>query len=481
MNSYNRYRGRRRPRRNSLMLRRLIFLAVVVAILVGLIVLIVRLASGSKTPDPVAPSIQPIATEAPTAEPTGEPVAAEATLAPAEEPFAAATENTDRTEPGDGDIAAFAAEATPAPLGDNTPSTPVTATGTGRSLHVRIVGDIMFHKEQLAAAKQADGSYDFELQFRFIKSSLAAADLTIANLETTVGKYKDTDYSGYPQFNSPESVLTTLKDCGIDFFTMANNHMLDRWFDGLKQDVNLVEQYGFGHVGAYRTKAERDTPVILEAGGIKLGFVAYTHTTNTMERSSDKAVFEYAVPYLYKSDIESDVQALRDAGAEVIIAFPHWGEENTYIPDSTQKKYAARLAKAGVDIIIGNHSHMVEPMQVVYGTGEDGRQRQVFCIYSMGNFISAMTLKRTDNGIILDFTIREQADGTFRVEDIGYVPVYVWKESGQYTVLPILKYRDNKPELMSDAQYQRMLESYDEIVGVLGTGDGTTTYSILTE
>ena len=99
----------------------------------------------------------------------------------------------------------------------------------------------------------------------------------------------------------------------------------------------------------------------------------------------------------------------------------------------------------------------------------------------MGNFISAMTLKRTDNGIILDFTIREQADGTFQVEDIGYVPVYVWKESGQYTVLPILKYRDSKPELMSDEQYQRMLESYDEIVGVLGTGDGTTTFHILTE
>ena len=478
MNSYNRYRGRRRPRRNSLMLRRLIFLAAVVAILVGLIVLIVRLASGKKTPDPAAPSIQPIATEAPVAEPSAEPAATEPMTA-AE--TAAAAADSDRTEPGNGDIAAFAAGATVSPLGDSTHTADAPAAGTGRSLHVRIVGDIMFHKEQLQAARQSDGSYDFELQFRFIKSSLAAADFTMANLETTVGKYKDTNYSGYPQFNSPESVLQTLKDCGVDFFTMANNHMLDRWFDGLKQDVNLVEQYGFGHVGAYRTKEERNTPVVMEVGGIKLGFVAYTHTTNTMEKSSDKAVFEYAVPYLYKADIEGDVQALRDAGAEVIIAFPHWGEENTYIPDSTQKKYAARLAKAGVDIIIGSHSHMVEPMQVVYGTGDDGRPRQVFCIYSMGNFISAMTLKRTDNGIILDFTIREQADGTFQVEDIGYVPVYVWKESGQYTVLPILKYRDNKPDLMSDEQYQRMLESYDEIVGVLGTGDGTATFRILTE
>lgn len=498
MNSYNRYRGRRRPRRNSLMLRRLIFLAAAVAILVGLIVLIVRLASGKKTPDPAAPSIQPIATEAPAAEPSAEPAAAETTIepaaaepvvtaeiaaepamaaetaAPTEEPSAG---DSDQTEPGDGDIPAFAAQVTIAPVANASPAT----MDTGRSLHVRVVGDIMFHKYQLTAAQQIDGSYDFDLQFYFIKPSLAAADFTMANLETTVGKYKDTAYSGYPQFNSPESVLQSMKDCGIDFFTMANNHMLDRWFDGLKQDVNLVEQYGFGHVGAYRTKEERNTPVVMEVGGIKLGFVAYTHTTNTMEQSSDKAVFEYAVPYLYKADIEGDVQALRDAGAEVIIAFPHWGEENTYIPDSTQKKYAARLAKAGVDIILGNHSHMVQPMQVVYGTGDDGRQRQVFCIYSIGNFLSSQMQKRADNGIILDFTIQEQADGTFQVENIGYVPVYVWKESGQCTVLPILKYRDNRPSTMSDVQYQRMLESYDEIVCVLGTGDGTATFRILTE
>ena len=171
MNSYNRYRGRRRPRRNSLMLRRLIFLAAAVAILVGLIVLVVRLASGKKTPDPAAPSIQPIATEAPVAEPSAEPAATEPMTAVE---TAAAAADSDRTEPGNGDIAAFAAGATVSPLGDSTHTADAPAAGTGRSLHVRIVGDIMFHKEQLQAARQSDGSYDFELQFRFIKSSLAA-------------------------------------------------------------------------------------------------------------------------------------------------------------------------------------------------------------------------------------------------------------------------------------------------------------------
>jgi hypothetical protein len=97
-----------------------------------------------------------------------------------------------------------------------------TQTGGLRSAHIRVIGDVMFHAEQLDMAKQSDGTYNFDLQFKFIKDSLAAADYTIANLETTVGKYKSMPYSGYPQFNTPESALQTLKDCGIDFFTLAN-------------------------------------------------------------------------------------------------------------------------------------------------------------------------------------------------------------------------------------------------------------------
>lgn len=453
MNSNNRYsRGRRRK---SLYTRRAVFFTAAALLLVGIIALIVFLASSGSSDDTAKPSIEPSQIVQVTQTPTQEP-ASEATT----EPAAA-------DEP--------AAEPSEEPLADpvvpetaDTQSTP--STGAGRTAHIRVLGDIMFHQEQLDMAKQSDGSYDFSLQFKYIADSIGAADYTIANLETTVGKYGDRDYSGYPQFNTPEVVLETLKGCGIDLFTLANNHMLDRWFDGMKNTVDLVEQYGFDHVGAYRTQEERNTPVMYDVNGIKIGFIAYTHTTNTMENYCDEAAKQYGVPYLYKSDIEADVQALKDAGAEVIIALPHWGEENTYIPDDTQEKYAKRLAAAGVDIILGSHSHMVEPMLTYEGTDANGNQRQVFCIYSMGNFISAMTLGRTDNGIILDFTIVEQSDGSFRVEDIGYVPIYVWKHGGQLTVLPILKYTgENRPEVMTDDQYDRMVESYYEITGVLGT------------
>jgi len=467
VNRSNRFVRSRRRRRKRIDWRRLSISCAVLLAVIGLIVLIVCLAGGDNEDTTAQPNIVPSVSATPTAEPANEPTpdpVTDATPEPVQDDQAAASANS-TPEPQHTEYAD--------PVAPDTAVSNVPVTTGGRRVHIRVIGDIMFHQEQLDAAKQPDGSYDFTLQFQFIAPSLRAADYTIGNLETTVGKYKDRDYSGYPQFNTPESVLPTLKDdCGIDFFTLANNHMLDRWFDGMVNDVNLMEKYGFDYVGAYRTREERNTPTVYDVNGIKIGFVAYTHTTNTMENYCDEAAKEYGVPYLYKADIESDVRKLREAGAEVVIALPHWGTENTHIPDSDQEKYAKRLAAAGVDIILGSHSHMVEPMMIVEGTGADGKPRQVFCIYSMGNFISGMTLARTDNGIILDFTIVEQDDGTFRVEDVGYVPVYVWKHAGKYTVLPILKYTgENRPDAMTDDQYDRMVESYYELTGVLGTDE----------
>jgi len=475
LNRRNSLSRSRRRRRRRVDVKRLAISCGILAAVIALIVLVICLATGGEEDTTAMPSIIPESAVTPTPEPTAEPSPEPASepISQPETPAEASGETGEVTEDEPLQPLETVIEYDDPVIPEATPATG-TVTG-GRTIHMRVVGDIMFHQDQLDAAKLPDGSYDFTLQFQFIAPSLRSADYTIANLETTVGKYKNSDYSGYPQFNTPEVVLTTLQDdCGIDFFTLANNHMLDRWFDGMVNDVNLMEKYGFDYVGAYRTQEERNAPVIYEINGIKVGFVAYTHTTNTMENHCDEAAKKYGVPYLYKSDIEADVKKLKDAGAEIIIALPHWGTENTHIPDDTQEKYARRLAAAGVDIILGSHSHMVEPMLIVEGTDDSGKQRQVFCIYSLGNFISGMTMKRTDNGIILDFTIVEQPDGTFRVENVGYVPVYVWKHAGKFTVLPILKYTgENRPDAMSDEQYDRMVESYYEITGVLGTDQFT--------
>lgn len=339
-------------------------------------------------------------------------------------------------------------------------------SGALRSVRMRVVGDIMVCQTQLDYEKA--GGYDFHGEFELVADLLKNADYTMGNMEGTVGKYNKKPYTGYPLFNCPETILETLKDCGIDFLTLANNHMLDRYFDGMKNTVNWVEQYGFDHVGAYRSQQERNTPVIYEIGGIKFGFVAYTHTTNTQEKVSDPEGVAYGVPYLYKADIEGDIKRLRDAGAEVVIAFPHWGKEYVRTPDDNQKKYAKKLAKAGADIIIGSHSHEVQPMGYQTIDNGDGTSRQVFTMFSMGNFISDHVLQYTDCGVILDFTVNEQADGSFTCDNVGYIPTYTWQQNGAVKVLPSGRYLNNPPAGMDSASAERMKASYYEIIEVIG-------------
>lgn len=348
---------------------------------------------------------------------------------------------------------------------------PTPRPGGLRSARLRVIGDVMVCQSQLDAYKST--GYDFHPEFDYIKDALSNADYTMANMEGTVGKYNKSAYSGYPQFNCPETILEALKDSGVDFLTLANNHMLDRFFDGLKNTVNWVEKYGFDFVGAYRTKEERQSAKVYEVNGIKIGFVAYTHSTNSIERLAkglDPGATEYGVPYIQKADIAGDIQRLRDAGAEVVIAFPHWGEEYVRQPGSSQMKYAAKLAKAGADIILGSHSHMVQPTMFKSFTDENGKTRNVFAIFSLGNFLSDHVLQYTDCGVILEFTISENSDGTFSCGDVGYIPTYCWQPTeGDVRVLPSGKYLDKGPAGMSDEAHDRLVQSYQEITEIIGS------------
>ena len=334
---------------------------------------------------------------------------------------------------------------------------------TLRSARIRVVGDLMVHIKQLRIAEQADGSYDFHPQYALIADSLANADYTIANLETTIGKHENMAYSGFPMFNTPESLLDTIKDAGIDFLTLANNHMLDRYFEGMVRTVDWVEKYGFDHGGANRSPEEQAAPIVVEVNGIKLGFLCYTQMTNGMEEWCTDDVSRYGVNYLRKADPVAEVQKLRDAGAEFIIALPHWGEEYQRRPESYIVTAAQKLVAAGVDAVLGSHPHMVQPVKFVEAEAADGTTRRGLVAYSLGNFISNMSVQYTDSGIILEFTVQEQQDGSFGVRDVGIVPIFCWRRDDSIQALSSLKYYDDPPEDMSSDRYSRMKASYREL------------------
>ena len=343
----------------------------------------------------------------------------------------------------------------------------IVPSGQLRSARIRAVGDLMVHEKQLKIAYQSDGSFDFHKQYELIADSLGDADYTIANLETTLGKYKGKNYSGYPRFNTPETLLDTVHDAGVDFLTLANNHMLDRLGGGMVQTVNLVEQYGFAHGGANRTQQEKDTPVVVTVNGIRIGFLCYTYMTNDMEDKCSSKVVKYGINYLQKANFASDVKKLRAAGAEVIIALPHWGSEYKRLPGDTARAAAKKLVAAGVDVVLGSHPHVVQPIQYVKATGADGKSRVGLVAYSLGNFISNMTEQYTDSGIILDFTLSEKAEGGFEVTNVGVVPLYCWNRDDMIQTLSSSKYDLKPPRGMSQKAVARMKQSRKELREIL--------------
>lgn len=335
---------------------------------------------------------------------------------------------------------------------------------------IRAVGDVMSHTKQLEIALQRDGTYDYHPQYAYVADSLARADYTIANLETTVGQHGDMAYSGFPLFNAPVDLLDALKDAGVDFLTMANNHMLDRYFDGMCRTVDEVEARGFGHGGANRTQDEHDAPVLAEVNGIRIGFICCTTMTNGMEYACVPDARIYGITYLQDLDWPAEVKKLRAAGAEVVIAIPHWDAEYQRTPAAGTVAWAKKLIAAGVDVILGSHPHVVQPIEYVTAEGADGQPRTGLVAYSLGNFCSNQSAQYTDSGIIFQFTLREDQAGKIQVTDPAYVPTFCWHQFDIIATLPALKYTDDPPFDMVDWRVYRLRACAKELRDIIGGG-----------
>ena len=363
----------------------------------------------------------------------------------------------------------------PTPIATATPvPTPepkrIIVTGQPASVHFRAVGDVMSHKLQLTHAEVSRGVYNYDSQFMYVKEALSKADYTIANLETSISVGEE--YTSYPRFKTPEAILDTLKDCGVDMLTMANNHILDDFYQGLKKTVDEAEERGFDHLGAYRTAEEAEELMIKDIGGIRFGFLAYTTYVNENEKRLDSATRAFAVNILQEADLEADVKALRDVGAEVVICLPHWGVENKRSVASETREWARRMVEAGVDIILGSHPHVVHPIDV--GEMEvDGETKDILIAWSMGNFISYMANQYMDSGIIVDFTVSRDEDGNISIDNVGYVPVYVAGSKEYFHLLCSGDFYYSKPESMSSSDFKRMRASVKEIAEMIGQ-DGIT-------
>ena len=280
-------------------------------------------------------------------------------------------------------------------------------------------GDIMQHEAQLKMARQSNGEYSFSYCFRHIKEFVRSADISVANLETTIGK---SGYSGYPSFCAPDSFLYAVKDAGFKVLLFANNHCMDKGKRGALHTLDMLDSLQIAHCGVYRNAKEREEryPLIVEEKGVRVAILNYTYSTNGREIPSPMVV-----NLINKEIIARDIQSAREKRADAIIACMHWGDEYVSLPPQRVKELGDWLIEQGVDHIIGNHPHVVQPLEIRESSTTPDRN---VVAYSTGNLVSNMSLRRTDGGMMIAMKLMKILNYT-RPRDVRYLLTWIAPKS----------------------------------------------------
>ncbi len=328
---------------------------------------------------------------------------------------------------------------TTAPLAQATETT----TEPTAAITIAAVGDVIIHDSVLESAyDRTKRTYDFTGIFAPVAPYLAAADFTVCNLESRMagGVMGGSDDS--LRFNAPYSLADSLAELGIDLVATASNHSADFGWTGVVRTLERLDRVGIAHVGTARSLEESQTPLIVDIQGIKVAFINYTAFVNG--DATIKGREEYAVNVLQMDKAAEEAAVARERGAEVVVALLHFGTEYLRTPTAQQTQSVEGTAgvegllSRGVDVILGSHPHVVQPIVKVVQYADDARE--AYAAYSLGNFLSGQRWRYSDSGIVAYVHI-EKRDSKTRVTGISYLPVYVQKagqEVATYRVLPVL-------------------------------------------
>ncbi len=282
-------------------------------------------------------------------------------------------------------------------------------------LDILFAGDLMQHESQLNAARQSDDTYSYSPCYSRIRQYVSAADIAVANLETTIaGK----PYGGYPMFCAPDSFLYAARDAGFDIMLLANNHCLDRGRRGALRTLAMLDSLGIEHIGLYRDSTDRAQryPYIFKEKGMKIALLNYTYGTNGIPVPSP-----LIVNLIDKSIMEQDIAAARNMRPDAIIVCIHWGDEFTHKTSKEQRELTDWLLQQGVDHIIGNHPHVLQPFELRREASSLARHAVV---YSLGNLISGMYARGRDGGALVTLKLQKFC-GTTRLLRMKYLLTWV--------------------------------------------------------
>ncbi len=275
------------------------------------------------------------------------------------------------------------------------------------------IGDIMAHQQQLDAANHK-GSYDFAPQFRRVRPLIEYSFL-VGNLETVfAGNEGKLKYSGYPMFNTPDSLADVLKDLNFDLLTLANNHIFDKGPAGARRTTEILDSADITWIGLGLDDVLSNDTVILENEGIKAAFINHSYGSNLWPKSND-----VHLNVINEADLITSLERAKNFSPDVIIACFHWGNEYQLKPNVHQKRAADVAFNNGADLIIGTHPHVLQPVEIKF-LSEDYKA----VAWSLGNFVSFQrTLPRERTCILAAEFVKDKA--RTRLTKISIAPLWV--------------------------------------------------------
>ena len=356
-------------------------------------------------------------------------------------------------------------------------------------------GDLLMHMPVINTCWK-DGGYNFDSIFRYLGGYVSDADLAVANLETTLaGTDNGYGYSGYPNFNCPDALVTSAKDAGFDLLLNANNHSYDTSSIGMHRTIRILKEQGLDYLGIVDTDEEKRYQV-KEINGINIGMIAYTYETSTSPdsvalnglpvRAEDKALvnaFDETNLEPFYNELAGHLESMKADGAEATVLYIHWGIEYHLTENAKQNEIAQKLCDMGIDVIIGGHPHVVQPMELLQSTVDP--DHKTVCLYSMGNAVSnqrqgnltAISTPHTEDGVLFSVTFSKYSDGTVYLESTDLIPMWVMRRSdatgNEYNMLPLDIEREAEwKELfnMQDYHVTSAKNSYDRTMAIVGEG-----------
>lgn len=318
-------------------------------------------------------------------------------------------------------------------------------------------GDVMGHDSQIASAFVAStNSYNYAPCFKFITPVIQAADLAIANLEVTLA---GPPYKGYPQFSSPDALARQLQASGFDALVTANNHCVDRGKKGLERTIAQLDSLGMPHTGTFVDSAARasQTPLMIRKNGFYFALLNYTYGTNGIPVPAGSRV-----NHLDTALMRRDIEIAKALKPDAIIVFTHWGTEYQSLPEKRQIDLTEFCFKNGVQLVIGAHPHVIQPM-------EWRKEQNQFVAYSLGNFVSGQRKRYTDGGAMAYLElekIRYSADSAItRISNAEYLLQWVYRtvdSRKDYYVIPVIPSDLSGPAFIKDGASAAAFKTFIE-------------------